>query len=150
MNANELREQIMFGLENLERIHNTILTFVEKEVDEDIKTSALVYECMGYYNAIEHLIVRFLKHNDKDVPSGPFSHRDTLNAFKGLIDEKCVNLDGQILSVIENLMAFRHVATKIYGFLIRWDKLQFIIQDIQNYHRPIKNLLLSLIDDGRE
>lgn len=47
-------------------------------------------------------------------------------------------------------MAFHHVATKIYGFLISWEKLQFIVQHVQNYHEPIKNLFLNLIHDAQE
>lgn len=42
MNANELSKQIIFGLENLERIRNTILHFVEMEVDENITSHRTV------------------------------------------------------------------------------------------------------------
>jgi len=62
MNVSELRREIEFGLENLERIYLNISTFARQEAEERMKTSALAYECLGYYNAIEHLIIRILKH----------------------------------------------------------------------------------------
>ena len=60
MNVDELRKEIEFGLENLEKVHARIRQFVQQEIDAGVKTSALTYECLGYYNAIEHLLIGFL------------------------------------------------------------------------------------------
>ena len=49
-------------------------------------------------------------------------------------------------AIRQNLMAFGHVATKIYSFLIDWDKLEVIIDDIQENHVNIKPLFVSLLD----
>ncbi len=144
MSVSKLRGEVNFGLENLDKIYQSILSFVQQEIDEQIKTSALVYECLGYYNAIEHLIIRILK-NLSEIPSGPFSHRDTLRTFEVLIRERQVDVDDEVLEIIENLMAFRHVATKIYGFLIDWSKLESIINEIEENHRRIKRLVLDVL-----
>lgn len=55
MNLNELKNEINFGLGNLESIYQSILEFSRQEIEERVKVSALTYECLGYYNAIEHL-----------------------------------------------------------------------------------------------
>ncbi len=58
MSPSELKLEIDFGLENLEKVHQKLVTiFNNKEIDLEVKTSALAYECIGYYNAIEHLIL---------------------------------------------------------------------------------------------
>lgn len=150
MSVNELRGEVEFGLENLEKIYLIISSFAQQELDERVKASALTYECLGYYNAIEHLIIRILKHLRIEIPSGPFSHRDTLRTFKGLVNEKEVAVDDDILKIIENLMAFRHVATKIYGFLVDWNKLKFIISDIEGNHSVIKRLILDVLETIKE
>ncbi|HAW49437.1 TPA: hypothetical protein DCX16_00570 [bacterium] len=51
MNINELKSEIDFGLENLENIYKSIISFSQQEIEERIKVSALTYECLGYYNA---------------------------------------------------------------------------------------------------
>ena len=109
-----------------------------------MKVSALTYECLGYYNAIEHLIIRLLKYLKIEIPSGPFSHRDTLKALLSITKEK--DVDNDTIKVIENLMAFRHIATKIYGFLINWSKLKFIIRDIETSHNQIKRFFTNVLD----
>ena len=144
MDMNELRNEIRFGLENLESIYQNISEFSQQEIEERVKVSALTYECLGYYNAIEHLIIRILKHLKIEIPSGPFSHRDTLKTFLSLISEKDVDKD--TIKVIENLMAFRHIATKIYGFLIDWSKLKFIINNIESSHNKIKGIFANILD----
>jgi len=57
MSASELKQSIEFGLENLEMIYQRLASFAVKEIAAEVKTSALTYECLGYYNAIEHLII---------------------------------------------------------------------------------------------
>jgi hypothetical protein len=116
-----------------------------------VKTSALTYECLGYYNAIEHLLIRILKFRRIAIPSGPFSHRDTLKTFETFVNNSSMITNEKSLQIIENLMAFRHVATKIYGFLIDANKLSFVIRDIEEHHNRIKQLILDVvvsIDEG--
>jgi hypothetical protein len=142
---NELRNEIAFGLETLDKIHSAILSISQQEIEEHAKTAALAYECMGYYNAIEQLIIRIFKHLKIDIPSGQFYHRDILTTFFRLLTAREAGAEEEILKCIENLMAFRHVATKIYGFLIDWDKLEVIVSDITERHDPIRRLFWAVV-----
>ena len=139
------KQEIAFGLENLNKIYGNIKAFSELEVDPKIKVSALTYECLGYYNAIEHLIIRFLKYLSIELPTGKFSHRDTLRRFASLLKDRDVSDSDETVPVITNLMAFRHVATKIYGFLIDSDKLSTIVEDINSNHGKIENIFHQLL-----
>lgn len=47
MSKNELREAVQFGLENLETINARLSSFSQKDIEEDVKNSALTYECQG-------------------------------------------------------------------------------------------------------
>jgi hypothetical protein len=58
--------------------------------------------------------------------------------------------DFEVMIAIENLMAFRHVATKIYGFLIDWARLQVVVSDIQKFHTRISRLFQTLITNLEE
>ena len=145
MSSAELRREIDFGLENLEKVYARIRQFAQQEIDAGVKTSALTYECLGYYNAIEHLFIRMLKFRSIAIPSGPFSHRDILKTFETFVHESSILANAESLQIIENLMAFRHVATKIYGFLIDANKLSFVIRDIEAHHDRIKQLILDVV-----
>jgi hypothetical protein len=43
-------------------------------------------------------------------------------------------------------MGFRHVATKIYGFLLDWERLKRLVDQILKYHSEIKQLSVDTID----
>ncbi|MDB9526286.1 nucleotidyltransferase domain-containing protein [Oscillatoria sp. CS-180] len=146
MSVDILKQEIAFGLENLNKVYDNIETFSKLEVEPKIKVSALTYECLGYYNAIEHLIIRFLKYLSIDLPTGKFSHRDTLRKFDSLLKERDVAGSQEIVLIITNLMAFRHVATKIYGFLINADKLNTIVEDINIHHNEIEKIFYELLE----
>lgn len=146
MSVDILKQEIAFGLENLNKIYDNIETFSKLEVDPKIKVSALAYECLGYYNAIEHLIIRSLKYLSIDLPAGKFSHRETLRQFDRLLNERSIADSSETVVIITNLMAFPHVATKIYGFLIDTDKLNTIVKDINTYHNEIEKVFHKLLE----
>ncbi|MEL6491671.1 MAG: nucleotidyltransferase domain-containing protein [Cyanobacteria bacterium J06621_3] len=146
MSVDILKQEIAFGLENLTKIYGNIESFAKLEVDPKIKVSALTYECLGYYNAIEHLIICFLKYLSIDLPTGKFSHRDTLRQFDCLLNERGIAGSKETIVIITNLMAFRHVETKIYGFLIDADKLNVIVEDINIHHSEIEKIFHKLLE----
>ena len=146
MSIDILKQEIAFGLENLNKIYDNIEIFAKLEVDPKIKVSALTYECLGYYNAIEHLMIRFLKYLSIELPTGKFSHRDTLRQFNILLSERNIADSQETVVIITNLMAFRHVATKIYGFLIDAEKLNVIVEDINTHHSEIEKIFYKLLE----
>lgn len=146
MTRDELQREIEFGLSNLERVFQAIVAFATSTASEDLKTSAVAFECVGYYNAIEHLILRIFKYLNIPKPMGASSHRDTLRGFERLLFDKQLSPSQEILEAIENFMAFRHVATNIYGFLVDWKKLQAIVTEIQRVHEDMKRLFVELTD----
>ena len=80
------------------------------------------------------------------MPSGAFSHRDTFRALGRLIVERQVVSTESTLSAIAELMAFRHVATKIYGFLIDEAKLDVIVARINTEHTSIMLIVRRLLE----
>lgn len=144
MEAAELRSQVDFGLENLDKIFQNIQRFSKDEIAQDLKVSALAYECLGYYNAIEHLMIRFLKFSKSEIPTGAFSHRDTIKMFYTTFAEMRIGLE--VVKAIDDLMGFRHVVTKIYGFLLDWDRLRRVVDQIAKFHTDFKQIFLDAIE----
>jgi predicted nucleotidyltransferase len=150
MSLDILKQEVNFGLENLEKIHTQVITFNQLDIDPQAKVSALTYACLGYYNAIEHLIIRILKYLKLELSQSQFSHRDTLRSFENWLATNSPNeaeQQQQILKHIEALMAFRHIATKIYGFLIDERKLQDVVHGLIENHSALKALFLEAVNE---
>jgi hypothetical protein len=145
MNVSEFEQEVRFGLENLTRVRSNVLHILSQDVDEIVRRSALTYECFGYYNAFEHLILRFIKFLRREKPSGPFSHRDAVQALEAMAVDYQVTLEPRTLRICLELMAFRHVATKIYGFLIDEAKLAVIVSRVEESHDRIIELVEDLL-----
>jgi hypothetical protein len=146
MSESEFKEEVHFGLENLLRIHQRVQYIASQDLDKVVRLSALTYECFGYYNAVEHLILRFMKYLALEKPVGAFSHRETIRVLERLIDDYALDIQPKTLETCIELMAFRHVATKIYGFLIDESKLDVIVLKVQNEHFQITNLFEQLLN----
>lgn len=143
MEVDELKQQINFGLENLDKIFQNIQRFSANDVAQDLKVSALAYECLGYYNAVEHLMIRFLKFSQSEIPTGAFSHRDTIKKFYTVFTK--VQLEPEVVKAIDDLMGFRHVVTKIYGFLLDWERLKRVVDQIAKHHISIKQVFVNAL-----
>lgn len=61
MAPKEFQKELLFGLENLEKVKNDIDTFQRSTADSGIRNSAIAYALIGYFNALEHLMIRLLK-----------------------------------------------------------------------------------------
>lgn len=144
MEADELRQQVNFGLENLDKVFQNIQKFSMNDAAQDLKVSALAYECLGYYNAIEHLMIRFLKFSKSEIPTGAFSHRDTIKMFYTTFAE--TKIEPEAVKAIDDLMGFRHVVTKIYGFLLDWDRLRRVVDQTSKFHTNFKQIFLDAIE----
>lgn len=57
-----MKDEVGFGLENLSKVYESISYISESDAESLLKVPALTYECFGYYNAIEHLILRLTKY----------------------------------------------------------------------------------------
>ncbi len=145
MNKVDLKKEVKFGLENLNKIYKSIKYISESKAEELLRIPALTYESFGYYNAIEHLILRLTKYLKIPTQSGAFSHKKTLANFNELIQTLNLSISQSTLNTILELMAFRHVATKIYGFLIDDAKLYMIVDKIKNEHGNISKMINNVL-----
>lgn len=61
MTWEELQREMLFGLENLEKVYQHIYSFSRMELPKDARISALAYECQGYYNGRFDSIITFYR-----------------------------------------------------------------------------------------
>ncbi len=132
MTPEVFKQEIAFGLENLERVKDDIVRFHASRAETSLRSSALAYACIGYFNALEHLMLRSLKFWNAVLPSGPSSHQMALNEFRNLLEK--LNLPFPLLEAFKRLLGFRHIATKIYGFLIDLEKLDEVVASVNDTH----------------
>jgi hypothetical protein len=93
MSITDLKEEVGFGLENLNKVYESISYISESDAESLLKVPALTYECFGYYNAIEHLILRLTKYLKIPTPSGAFSHKETVTNFNELVKNLNISAD---------------------------------------------------------
>jgi hypothetical protein len=142
MTPQELEKEVQFGLENLEKVKRDIDDFQTSPATPQMRNSALVYACMGYFNALEHLMIRVLKFLKLTLPAGSASHQMILTEFQHALNK--LNISFIDFNIFKRLLGFRHVATKIYGFLIEEDKLAEVVTIIQTNHKAFVGLFQEI------
>jgi len=142
--SDEFQREIAFGLENLERVKKTLLQIARHDLPMFVMDPALAYECVGYYNASEHLMLRFVKYQRLPKPAGAATHKDTLRLFEEIINKSGMLIEKEQMNFLLQLMGFRHIATKIYGFLIDHERLLLLVESIEKNHEMWKTTIVEL------
>ncbi len=132
MNPLAFQNELQFGLENLHKVKNDIDAFQKEETAPEMRKSALAYACMGYFNALEHLMIRVPKFKHAPIPTGMTSHQMILTSFQNHTSD--LEIHAAPFDAIKRLLGFRHVANKIDGFLFNPHKLTEIVAVIAENH----------------
>lgn len=138
----EFQQELLFGLENLQKVKSEVDAFQKETGSTEMRQSALAYAGMGYFNALEHLMIRVLKFHRITIPTGSTSHQMILTAFQKQTSD--LEIDPALYDAIKRLLGFRHVANKIYGFLINPLKLTEIVAVIQEHHTRLVELFSGI------
>jgi hypothetical protein len=85
MNA-EFKQEIRFGIESLDKVFASIMAIAAQDIPQSVKSPALAFECLGYYNALEHMMLRFIKELLCEASSKTYLRRIThSNRFNTIV-----------------------------------------------------------------
>ncbi len=143
MSPLEFQKELLFGLENPHKVKSAIDAFQEGAASPEMRKSALAYAGMGYFNALEHLMIRVLKFHQITIPTGSTSHQMILTAFQNQTSD--LEIHASVVDAIKRLLGFRHVANKIHGFLINPHKSTEIVAVIQENHGLFVEMLNKIV-----
>ncbi|MFB6274051.1 MAG: hypothetical protein ABEL51_14270 [Salinibacter sp.] len=139
-----LKADIDHELKNLERLDRTLQDVLRKASSDvtEIETRAAGSLLHDFYTGLERIFQRIAVKIDQDLPSGEDWHRQ-------LLQRMSIPLEGVRPAVItqkqaehlEAYMGFRHVFRNIYGFELRWRRIEPLAENLGDLYRSLEGQL---------
>lgn len=106
---------------------------------------------LDYYTALENVFKEVAKNIDGKLPAGPDWHRDLLTQIRlDLPGIRPPVLSRETCSEVDELRRFRHLASNIYGFNLRPDRVVALLEKLPELDEKVRAELNGFIEKYRE
>jgi hypothetical protein len=142
-----LIEEINIDLHSMEIIVNDVKTLLEdlkNDEADNIQKTALGGLVSQFYNGVENILKRILKHSSVEIPKGSNWHIELLNMFT--IENFKKNrlqlfLNSYLLEELSNYRRFRHYFFHGYSHNLNWAILNDAVKDISDVFNAFRQVL---------
>lgn len=140
--ADILKKDVVYEIGQIEKVlecvQNLSRTITSPDVNVDIKTAMAGY-LMNFYNGIENICKRIARDYYKIEIGGESWHKDLL----ALISEGTKNrpsiITKETADELYDYLAFRHFFIHGYSFMLSWENLGLLVNNINNVWKEVKS-----------
>ena len=112
-----------------------------------IELSAAAMVLHSFYNGIENIIILIIKYYEEKLPNGNKWHMELLEkAFIPLKNGKQI-LKKDLQETMEEYLKFRHFVRHAYSYKLKWEQMEYLINNIENIWDNIKENLNSFLEN---
>ncbi len=147
--TNGLQSDLRTELSNLQKVVREVEEVRSKFDNEPdhIQIRALGSLVHDYYTGLENLFEIIVKRVDKDVPEGSGWHTVLLKRMSSEFDDvRPAVIDRELANELKEYLEFRHLFRHIYGFDLNWKRFRYLIEDLPEIHKKIKEKLNEFLE----
>jgi hypothetical protein len=112
-----------------------------------IEKSAAALLLHSFYNGIENILIIILKNIDPELPNGIKWHKELLDkSFEETTNRKNI-FRKEIQEALSDYLEFRHFIRHNYGFHIKWEKMEDLVNELENIWVITKEDLTTFIEN---
>ena len=145
---NKLRIKVLFEISQIEKLLNDskpLFDLCKIKKPDFIEMSAAAMVLHSFYNGIENIMILIFKFYDEQLPNSSKWHIEILDkAFAPENKRKRIFCD-EIKDTMEEYMKFRHFVRHVYGFKLEWERMECLINGIDNFWKIAKENINSFI-----
>jgi hypothetical protein len=143
-NYEQLKKDLLFEQEQLDLVIAKIRGIKDLKITE-INTAATATYLMNFYNGIENIMKRCAREYYKKIPKGDDWHKQLLLQSSLLHKGKIPLFEQETVDKLYHYLTFRHFFVHGYGFKLNWEKMESLVENIDELWGDIKKQLSMFI-----
>lgn len=140
----QLKEDILFEQTQLEVVVQK-MNEIKKDVAE-VNIAAVAVYLMNFYNGIENIMKRCAKEYYKKNLKGDDWHKQLLQQSCLEVNNKIPLFNKEIVDGLYHYLSFRHFFIHGYVFKLKKEKMEPLLNDIDELWQKIKNQLSEFVN----
>ena len=144
---NIVKEQIIYKIKEIDRLfieYELIFEKIKIEKPDLFDMTILGSILHSFYNGLENIFEIIAKNIDGNVPSGNKSHQELLHQMASENNKREEVISEELYLKLREYATFRHFYRHAYSFQLKWEKLEPLINDMQNVWNEMKQTLEKL------
>jgi hypothetical protein len=148
---NGLKAKIVFEISQIDKLLNDskpLLDLCKLKIPDFIEMSAAALVLHSFYNGIENILVLIFKYYDEQLPKSNKWHMELLDkAFISEENRKQI-FNTEIQETLEEYLKFRHFIRHAYGFQLEWERMEELINGMENFWIVVKENIDTFIENN--
>ena len=120
---------------------------VKQKNPDIIEIAALGTVLHSFYNGVEGIFLLIVKQIDKQSPNNSAWHQTLLNQVLESTGKRDYVISLDTASKLAQYMKFRHFFRHAYSFMLDWERLQPLVEELQATWSVTRDELLAFCDD---
>ena len=138
---NAISQKVLFEIEQIDQlIHDSSPLFDLCRIKEPdfIERCGIALILHSFYSGIENIMLLIIKNRNDGLLNGTKWHKDLLlKAFER--SDKEINIfRDELKAPLNEYMQFRHFVRHTYGFQLRWEKMKYLLFDMNTIWEKVK------------
>ena len=145
----DLRQDINDSVEDINdmlKAYSGLLDKVNQEKPDLVERAALGSVLQSFYNGVEGVFILIAKQIDKKVPSDNTWHQSLLNQMLEATDNRSAVINSDTASNLAAYMKFRHFFRHAYTFMLDWERLQPLVNELNSTWCNVKDAIFAFCD----
>ena len=140
----------IFQIDKLLNETSPLLKLVHIKTPDMVETAALGLFLHSFYNGIENIIKFIIKEEHGKLPSGNKWHKELLDLCFSKTKEDKQLFNANLQFILDDYLSFRHFIRNTYSFKINWDRMEYLILNIDKNWKDIKTEIVNYINQYKE
>ncbi len=143
MTKQQLKEYCDAEFENIDAVVSELFLVVraDKTTYTTAELAAIAVFLHNFYNGVENILKRICSYRQIETKGSPTWHKDLLKASS----------EGQVISdelylALSSYLSFRHFFIHSYSFILRWEELKPLVDELGNTLAQFKNEVYNSTD----
>lgn len=146
---NLIKEQIKFKIKDIDKLfeeYELIFLKIKTETPDLFDMTILGSVLHSFYNGLENIFEIIAKNVDNKVPSGNKSHQELLHQMASENSYRNEILDEELYLKLREYATFRHFYRHAYSFQLNWEKMRYLVENIDEVWGKVKVALEDFIN----
>jgi len=147
--SSDLRQDIVDSVEDINDMLNAYSGLLDKVTQEKpslVEMAALGSILQSFYNGVEGLFILIAKQFDKKVPCDNTWHQSLLSQMMEATDNRNTVINSDTASSLAAYMKFRHFFRHAYTFMLDWERLQPLVDELNTTWCNVKDAITAFCD----
>ena len=148
---NGLKAKILFEISQIDKLLNDskpLLNLCKTKIPDFIELSACAMVLHSFYNGIENILILIFKHYDKQLPNSSKWHIELLDKAFVMDENRKQIFSNDLQKQLDEYLRFRHFVRHAYGFQLEWERMENLINEIENFWGNIKININNFIENN--